>query len=197
MGDRIAAMASRTPRPAGRNPIAAALTAAITDAVASSNDTSNRNAAATRNKRSACMSDERGLDGEQLDGAAQPGARLRVRERRMSETVMRLTPIASAADPNPGCDHSSATPPSTHAEPTQVIPMIAVRLKPRVTRTPPLCRLASRTTTAPGTGRRFAAEPMMLTCTISSAGGWWSAKCAIRGTRGREPVIPARTRARR
>ena len=70
-------------------------------------------------------------------------------------------------------------PPSSQAEPTQVRPMIAVRLSPRPTFTPPLRRLARRTTTAPGTGSRFAAVPMMLTCTISRAGGWWSAKCAI------------------
>ena len=70
-------------------------------------------------------------------------------------------------------------PPSTHAAPTHVMPMIAVRFSPRVTLTPPLLRLASRTTTAPGTGSRFAAEPMIVTWRISSRGGWCSARCAI------------------
>jgi hypothetical protein len=50
--------------------------------------------------------------------------------------------------------------------------MIAVRFRPLVTRTPALRRLASRTITAPGIGRRFAAEPITVICTISSAGGW-------------------------
>ena len=80
--------------------------------------------------------------------------------------------MPSAMSAKPRWNHSSASPPSVHAAPTQVSPMIAVRFKPLLTRTPALRRFARRTTTAPGTGRRFAADPRIVTCRISSFGGW-------------------------
>ena len=49
-----------------------------------------------------------------------------------------------------------------------------------MTRTPALRRFASRTTTAPGTGSRLAADPRIVTWNTSSIGGWWCAKRAIK-----------------
>ena len=115
-------MPSRAPRPDGRKPIAAAATVAIASVVVCANETSNRSAAAMRNRRKACMRMKAHSIAKSSSAPADAGAlveRAREHQRRRSRAGSIRSPAPRGR--TPVCDQSCTTPPSTHggAEPRE------------------------------------------------------------------------------